>query len=201
MFKKLFASLKTQRKPKLLSAYISMREYDFFRKKAEEKIRSEKWEGRNIPLKINNFVNCWVTEEAFKKVLMERNIWFRHRGMYVGDAEGSTDDFQVKLDGQVIGVGLRSINEDSLKKWKSVAYPDDRFRLEKEKIGDYTIACYYEEGDVQFLGIISKKELLDGLEKAERRYSPRNQEHFRTVSLEKFRYGELLKFLGGLEKV
>jgi len=176
---------------------ISREDREFFKKKAEEKIKAEKW-GRRSEVKIDNFVNCWITEEAFKKVLAERNIWFRYRGLYVGDAEGSVKDFEVKIGGEVTSIGIRSINEDSLKKWKRVAYPDDRFREERDKIADFIIACYNKNGLVRFLGMIGKEKLLEELGNSRRLYSKINQEYFRAVELDKFSFEGMM---GLLEKV
>ena len=47
--------------------------------------------------------------------------------------------------------------------------------------------------------IISKGELLEELGKSRRLYSPKNQEHFRTLPLDKFGFGELRRFLEKLE--
>ncbi len=160
---------------------------ELFRKQAEQKIQAEGWgrQGRNVDLKIRNFVQCWITEEAFKQILIREKKWFRYRGLYFGDAAGAGADFVVKIDGKEISLGLRSINADSLH-WKSVAYPDDRFREEKEKIADYHVVCTQEAGKVFFLGAISKGDLLWNLECSVVKYSSKNQEKFRVVPLEKF---------------
>jgi len=178
---------------------ISQKEIEIYREKAREKIEMEKWKGRNKEVKIENFVNCWTTEEAFKKLLAANNKWCRNRGLYVGDAEGSVKDFEVKINGELKSVGIRSINEDSYKKWGTVAYPDDRFRNEPEKIANFIVSCYSCNGFVRFLGIISKEELLLELGKAEVKYSARNQEKFRTVALEKFSLSGLKEWLEKLD--
>ncbi len=156
-----------------------------FHQQAAQKIRSERWVGRNTEVKIQNFVRCWATEEAFKQLLMQHRCWFRYRGLYFGDAAGAGADFTVRINGKELTLGLRSIAADSLK-WQSVAYPDDRFRDEKEKIANYHIACIVQDNIVTFLGIISKAELLAALEHSPRRYSRKNQEYFRVIPLEKF---------------
>src|SRR3989344_539636 len=135
---------------------ISTEEIEFFTKKAAEKINAEGWEGRSTEQKTENFVNCWVTEEAFKKLLMKNKAFFRHRGLYVGDAAGAGVDFEVKENDRWITIGVRSINDDSLNRWKSVAYPEDRFLTEQHKIPDYVVACHNDNGCVTFLGIIEK---------------------------------------------
>ncbi len=175
-------------------------EVAFFQKKAEQKIEAEGWNGRNKKQKVENFVNCWVTEEAFKGVLIKYKAFFRHRALYVGDAAGAGVDFEVKVGGKWMGVGIRSINDDSFYRWKSVAYPEDRFLHEKEKIPDHVVVCHNEKGVVQFIGMIDKEMLLSELDKAERRKSTLNQEWFRKVPLEKFDYGKLVDFLGKLDK-
>ena len=69
----------------------------FFRKQAEQKIQAENWAGRNKEVKIQNFVHCWVTEEAFKQILIKEQKWFRHRGLYFGDAAGCAPVAQTPL--------------------------------------------------------------------------------------------------------
>ncbi len=171
-----------------------------FRKQAEQNINAEGWgkQGRNVQAKIDNFVHCWTTEEAFKQILIQRNIWFRYRGLYFGDAQGAGVDFTVKVAGKEVTIGLRSISADSLEKWKSVAYPNDRFEQEREHIADYHIACYHNEGNVHFLGLISKEDLLAELSHARVQYSPRNQENFRVVPLACF--NDMIPTLEKLDK-
>ena len=172
-----------------------------FVQQAKQKIDTEGWakQGRNVEVKIRNFVQCWITEEAFKQILIKQNKWFRYRGLYFGDALGAGADFTVKIEGKENTIGIRSLSKDSLEKWKSVAYPDDRFRLEKEKIADYHVVCSQEKGKVKFYGIISKDKLLEELGRSRRLYSPKNQEHFRTLPLDKFGFGELRRFLEKLD--
>ncbi len=174
---------------------------DNFISQAQQKIATEGWgkQGRNVEVKTRNFVQCWITEEAFKQLLMKKNKWFRYRGLYFGDAAGAGADFTVKINGKETTVGMRSISSDSLNKWKSVAYPDDRFMHEKEKIADYHVVCFQEKGKVRFYGAISKQDLLAELGKARRLYSKNNQEHFRTIPLEKFGLQNLLKLLEEME--
>ena len=170
----------------------------FFAKKAEEKIEAEGWEGRDKELKKNNFLRCWITEEAFKKILIEQQIWFRHRGLYVGDAAGAGVDFVVKMNNKETSLGLRSIDDISRFSYKTMAYPDDRFRLEKATIADFHIACHRKESIVTFLGIISKADLLSQLATSPRKPSRRNQEYFRTVALDIF--SSVQEFLGKVDK-
>ena len=174
---------------------IPLSEIQFYQKKAAEKIKAEKWEGRNIRQKIENFVNCWVTEEAFKQILIKHGAFFRHRALYVGDAAGAGADFTVRMSGQWITVGIRSIGADSVYRWKSVAYPEDRFLTEQDKIPEYVVACYNKQGFVKFLGIIDKETLLKALKQSERRRSGKNQEYFRKVPLGMFSLEGLEKFL------
>ncbi len=174
----------------------------FFRQQAEQKIKTEGWvkQGRNGELKKENFVRCWITEEAFKQLLIKEGKWFRNRGLYFGDASGAGADFVVKIDGKEVSLGIRSISSDSLHKWKTVAYPDDRFQNEKEKIAEYHVVCCETEGDVSFLGIISKEELLIELERSARKYSLQNQEYFRVIPLEKFRRTLLKEMINRFEE-
>ena len=55
-----------------------------FISQAKQKIESEGWgkQGRNVEVKIFNFVQCWITEEAFKQILIQKKKWFRYRGLY-----------------------------------------------------------------------------------------------------------------------
>ncbi|MBS3170076.1 hypothetical protein J4210_06355 [Candidatus Woesearchaeota archaeon] len=165
-----------------------------FEQQAAQKINIEGWakQGRNVQVKKDNFVHCWITEEAFKQILIKENKWFRNRGLYFGDAAGAGVDFIVKIGGKEVSIGLRSIAEDSLNKWKTVPYPDDRFQYEKEKIADFHVVCQRQGNVTFFFGMISKEELLTELAKSRRLYSPKNQEYFRVVPLEKFRL-ELLQ--------
>ncbi len=174
-----------------------------FISQAQQKIATEGWgkQGRNVEVKIRNFVQCWITEEAFKQILIKKEKWFRYRGLYFGDAEGAGADFTVRIKRKDTSIGIRSISLDSLNKWKSVAYPDDRFRKEKDKIADYHVVCSQERGKVKFYGIISKENLLLTLEKSQRRYSPKNQEWFRIVPLTEFKFGKLVELINSLDAV
>lgn len=183
------------------SIAVSSETIAFFRKQAEQKINIEGWakQGRNADVKTENFLNSWITEEAFKQLLIKESKWFRNRGLYFGDAAGAGADFIIKIDGKETSIGLRSINSVSLNKWKTVAYPDDRFQREKEKIADFHLACWRQGSEVSFLGMISKEELLAELAKSRRLYSSKNQEYFRVVPLEKFKLellGEMLEWMG-----
>ena len=182
-------------KMQYLEHIIPLSEISFYQKKAAEKIHAEKWEGRNIQQKIENFVNCWVTEEAFKQILIKHGAFFRHRALYVGDAAGAGADFMVKRNGQWITIGIRSIGADSVYRWKSVAYPEDRFMDEQDKISDYVVACYNKRGFVKFFGIVDKETLLHALKHSERRRSGKNQEWFRKVPLALFSLERLEQFL------
>lgn len=174
---------------------------DNFISQAQQKIETEGWgkQGRNVEVKTRNFVQCWITEEAFKQLLMKKNKWFRYRGLYFGDAKGAGADFTVRINGKETTVGMRSISSDSLNKWKSVAYPDDRFMHEKEKIAEHHVVSTQEKGKVRFYGAISKQELLTELGKARRLYSKANQEHFRTIPLERFGLRTLVELMERME--
>lgn len=176
---------------------------DIFTKQATQKIHAEGWgkEGRNTDIKIANFVHCWITEEAFKQILIQQHIWFRYRGLYFGDAQGAGADFIVKINNKETSIGLRSIAPESIQKWKTVAYPDDRFRLEQDKIADIHIVCNHAEGYTRFFGAITRAELLDELEQSQRKYSKQNQEYFRIIPLEKFTFAQLILLLEKCEKV
>ena len=176
---------------------------ELFQNQAKQKIEIEGWgkQGRNVTIKQQNFVNCWTTEEAFKQILIQKKVWFRNRGLYFGDSKGAGADFEIKVNGQEISVGLRSINDDSLNKWKTVAYPDDRFREEQEKIANHHIVCHTNNGHCKFFGIISKTDLLNELETSKILYSPKNQEKFRVIPINRFSYSDLLKLIDNAEKI
>ena len=82
-----------------------------------------------------------------------------------------------------------------------MAYPDDRFNSEKDKIADYIIVCHNENGCVKFYGIISKEKLLTEMELAKRMYSKMNQEYFRTVSLDHFSFQEMINLIERMDKI
>lgn len=181
---------------------ISPDQLEFFRKQAKQKIEIEGWgkQGRNVDVKTDNFVHCWTTEEAFKQILIKEGVWFRNRGLYFGDAQGAGADFTVRIEGKEVSVGLRSVNSDSLHVWKSVAYPDDRFREEQDKIADHHIVCHHDEGHAKFFGIIGKEEMLRALEYSKRLYSRKNQEHFRVIHLSRFKFERLVELIEQMEK-
>jgi len=185
-----------------LQHQVPQDQINFFRKQAEQKIASEGWakQGRNVDVKVNNFVHCWVTEEAFKQILIEKKVWFRNRGLYFGDSQGAGADFTVKIDGKETTIGLRSVARESLNKWKQVAYPDDRIRL-GEKIADYHIVCNHDQGDSKFFGIISREDLLEAVADGRRLYSKNNQEYFRVIPLEFFSYEKLISLFENMEKI
>ncbi len=183
-----------------LSHKIEQHLINFYRQQAQQKIMMEGWKGRNTEVKIQNFVNCWVTEEAFKQLLIQRNVKFKHRGLYFGDAAGAGEDFTVYKDGEPISLGLRSISSASLFTWKTVAYPDDRFREEQHKIAKHHVVCHNDDGMSRFMGIISKVDLLSSLEQSEVKFSKKNQEKFRLIPLENFSYDNLIGMLDGLDK-
>lgn len=185
----------------MLSYQVHSTLISLFRQQATQKIQAEGWakQGRNVQAKIDNFVHCWITEEAFKQILIQQGKWFRYRGLYFGDAEGAGADFVVKIAGKELSVGLRSVAPESLSKWKTIAYPDDRFQREQDKIADVHIICNHDNGLTRFFGLISKEELLQELTLSKRLYSPKNQEYFRVIPLEKFRYDSLVEFLGRMD--
>ncbi len=175
---------------------------ELFTAQARQKIEVEKWgrDGRNTEVKVANFVHCWVTEEAFKQILISRGIWFRYRGLYFGDAQGAGADFTVRIDGVEVSVGLRSVAPESLERWRSVAYPDDRFRDEQDKIAQHHIVCNHTNGWTRLFGAISKEDLLMELERSQRKFSKNNQEYFRVIPMERFRFENLILLLEKMER-
>jgi len=187
----------------MLQFQVSEELIALFRKQAQQKIQAEGWgkDGRPTDIKVQNFVHCWTTEEAFKQILIKEQKWFRYRGLYFGDAQGAGADFTLKIGGKEVSLGLRSVAPESLTKWFSVPYPDDRFQNEKDKIADYHLLCNHSDGLTTFYGLISKEELLKELQKSERKYSKNNQEYFRTIPLSKFSLENLQNLLEKIDKV
>ncbi len=198
-----YLSLRMETSPGVLEYSVSPALLALFHQQATQKIQSEGWakQGRNVDVKIQNFVRCWTTEEAFKQILMQCGIWFRYRGLYFGDAKGAGADFTVRIERKEVTIGLRSVLLDSIQKWNSIPYPDDRFRDEKETIAEYHVLCSEEQGRVIFIGMISKEELLSALQASERKYSAKNQEYFRTIPLEQFTLSELISLIARMERV
>ena len=136
-----------------------------------------------------------------RQILISKKIWFRNRGLYFGDSQGAGADFIVKIEGKEVSIGLRSIAPDSLYKWKSVAYPDDRIREEPEKIAQFHIVCNHADGHTKFFGIISKEEMMKELEQSKRLYSPKNGEYFRIIPLDKFNFSNLVGLIDKMDVV
>jgi len=186
-----------------LTESIPEEDRKLFRKFAKEKIQAEGWakQGRNAFVKEKNFYTCWVSEKAFQNLLKKRGIRFSTRGLYVGESEGAGFDFTVKKKGEKVTLGLRSIQKDSLYKYRSVAYPDDRFRKEQNKIADYIIVCHDEDPKVHFIGAIRKEALMRKLSQSKRLKSILNQEFFRVVPLEDFSMSLLLTLFDELDRL
>jgi hypothetical protein len=185
---------------KYIQLHIDQQHIDFYKRKAAEKIYAEGWIGRNRAQKARNFVNCWITEEAFKHLLIKKKAFFRHRSLYVGDAAGAGADFEVKQHGKWKTVGIRSVNVASLLKWKSVTYPEDRFLKEPHRIPDFIVGCHNKNGCVMFFGTVDKATLLCELGKSVRKMSKTNQEWFRKIGIEKFCYDRLAILVDSLDK-
>lgn len=186
-----------------LQYQVSLSLIELFRQQAQQKIKAEGWakQNRNVETKIDNFVHCWITEEAFKQILIQNKIWFRYRGLYFGDAQGAGADFTIRVKVKETSLGLRSVAPESLTQWKTVAYPNDRFQSEKEKISDYHVVCNQDQGLVKFFGVITKKELLNQLENSPVLYSKKNQEKFRIINLDQFKFKDLLELLEQAERI
>ena len=171
------------------------------RDQAEFKIDSEGWQGRNTEVKKENFFNCYVSEHAFSKILGAKRIKFQHRGSYIGPASGAGVDFTCWRDGREVTFGIRNINKDSIHKWKSVAYPDDRFRDEPDKIADYIVVCHHDKGEVEFFGMVERARFMELLGESNVLRSRLNQEKFRTVPLEEFSLSVMNDLLEILDKI
>jgi hypothetical protein len=186
---------------KMTNITIPPGDLTFYRQQAVFKIKSEGWNGRNKEQKEHNFYNCWVTEDAFKRILTQHNVEFNNRAVYFGKPDAAGMDFTCWKNGKEVTIGIRSINKDSAYKWKSVAYPNDRFCDEPEKIADYIVACHHEDGNVTFFGCVGKEKFMELLGKSRILHSRMNQEKFRTVPLEEFSLLEMSGVLEGLDRV
>ncbi|MDI6905721.1 MAG: hypothetical protein QMD13_09630 [Candidatus Bathyarchaeia archaeon] len=81
-----------------------------------------------------------------------------------------------------------------------VPYPNDRFRLEREKIHDYVIisSVSFIEGKgavVRFYGALHRDDLIKILQTIQPHLSPAQQEYFRPVPLKHFSYDLMLDLL------
>lgn len=178
------------------------------REKARKKIKQEKWGegGRNVPLKERNFLQCWVSEIAFGKILDKQKIRNTWAGTYVGDAEHAPPNYIIWIKGVETKLGIRSRLLSLLARYLEVPYPDDRFRLEKEKIHDYVIASSVSFLDgkgavVRFYGACKRANLLKILETIQRIPSREQQEYFRPVPLEHFSFDLMLKLFQEADKI
>lgn len=177
------------------------------REKARKKIEQEKWgeTRRNVPLKESNFLQCWVSEIAFGKILVSRKIRNVWAGTYVGDAEHAPPNYIIWIKGVETKLGIRSRLLSALARWLEVPYPDDRFRLEKEKIHDHVIASSVsflngKGAGVRFYGACERANLLKILETIQRILSSKQQEYFRPVPLKYFSFDLMLKLLQEADK-
>lgn len=171
------------------------------RDQANFKIDSEGWHGRNTDVKKENFFNCYVSEHAFSQIIGRKKIKFQHRGSYIGPASGAGVDFTCWKDGREVTFGIRNINKDSVHTWKSVAYPDDRFRDEPDKIADYIVVCHHDEGEVEFFGMVERGRFMELLGRSDVLRSRLNQEKFRTVALGEFSLSVMDDVLGMLDTI
>jgi len=171
-----------------------------FREKARKKIEQEKWVGRNATLKEYNFVQCWTSEKAFGEILAKRNIRNEWAGTYVGDVEHAPPNYKIWINKTETTLGIRSRTLRDLSRWLEVPYPNDRFRLEKEKIHDYVIISSVSFADgkgatVRFYGALHRDDLIKILETIPHHLSPAQQEYFRPVPLKHFNYNLMLDLL------
>jgi hypothetical protein len=189
---------------KFLKITITEETVDQFYLKAKDKIEIEKWEGRNKTVKINNFLNAWISEYGWHNLLVENNISHQWAGFFVGKQEDAPLDFIIRIDKKNYTLGIRSRNITDLKKWMEVPYPDDRFRHEQIMIEDFLIisAIIQNQGtrEVRYFGAITKKDLLKCLESIKPKYSPRNQELFRPIPIQYFSFPLMDKILEIAEK-
>ena len=191
-----------------LEESVDEKTIESLREKAAKKIEQEKWgdKGRNVPLKGFNFLQCWVSEIAFGKILDSQKIRNSWAGTYVGDAEHAPPNYTIWIKGVETKLGVRSRLLKDLARWLEVPYPDDRFRLEKEKIHDYIIASSVsflngKGAVVRFYGACERTNLLKILETIQRIPSKGQQEYFRPVPLKHFSFDLMLKLFKEADKI
>jgi hypothetical protein len=190
---------------KCLEECIDEQTIEFFREKARKKIEDEKWVGRDAALKEKNFLQCWISERAWGKILDKRNIRNEWAGTYVGDAEHAPPNYKIWINKVETTLGIRSRTLKDLARWLEVPYPDDRFRLEREKIHDYIIISSVSFIDrkgaiVRFYGALHRDDLIKILQTIQRHLSPAQQEYFRPVPLKHFNYDLMLDLLSKADR-
>lgn len=185
---------------KYLEEYMDEQTIESFREKARKKIEQEKWVGRNAELKEKNFLQCWTSEKAWGKILDKDNIRNAWAGTYVGDVKHAPPNYKIWINKVETTLGIRSRTLRDLARWLEVPYPNDRFRLESEKIHDYVIISSVDfiEGKgatVRFYGALHKDDLIKILQTIQPHLSRAQQEYFRPVPLENFSYDLMLDLL------
>jgi len=190
-----------------LEVQIDANTIEKLRKKAKEKIKTEGWalKGRDADLKADNFARCWTSEIAWGSILKQRNIKGQWAGLYVGNAEQAPPNYFMWFEGVKKTVGIRSRDIRALTRWEEVPYPNDRVRLEPEKIHDVTIVSsisFATKGaTVRFYGAIDKEQFLPILQRTYRKLSRAQQEYFRPVPLEHFSFELMLDLLKKADKI
>lgn len=185
---------------KYLEENIDEQTIQSFREKARKKIEQEKWDGRNALLKERNFLQCWTSEKAWGQILDKENIRNKWAGTYVGDVEHAPPNYKIWINKVETTLGMRSRTLRDLTRWLEVPYPNDRFRLEKEKIHDFIIisSVNFIQGKgatVRFYGALHREDLIKILQTIPRHLSEAQQEYFRPVPLEHFGYDLMLDLL------
>jgi len=185
---------------KYLEEHIDEQTITSFREKARKKIEQEKWVGRNAELKEKNFLQCWTSEKAWGKILDKDNIRNAWAGTYVGDVKHAPPNYKIWINKVETTLGIRSRTLRDLSHWLEVPYPNDRFRLESEKIHDYIIisSVNFIEGKgatVRFYGALHREDLIKILQTIQPHLSPAQQEYFRPVPLKNFSYDLMLDLL------
>lgn len=189
-----------------LEASVSQQAIEVFNEKAKKKIAHEKWTGRDVDLKAFNFMQCWTSEKAWGGILDDRGIKNEWAGMYVGDAQHAPPNYKLWIKGNQTTLGIRSRTLGDLVRWEEVPYPDDRFRLEREKIHNYIIVASVDFIEtkgalVRFYGACTSVDLIKALETIERHLSSAQQEYFRPVPLERFKYDLMVEVLDKADRV
>ena len=192
---------------RFLEVQVDAKTIESLRRKAKEKIEIEGWasKGRDADLKADNFARCWTSEIAWGQILQKENVKGKWAGLYVGDAEHAPPNYYMWFRGQKKTIGIRSRDIRALTRWKEVPYPNDRVRLEPERIHDFTIVSSIEfspkGATVRFYGATEKERFLPVLQKTYRKLSRAQQEYFRPVPLRHFSYKLMLDLLKKADKI
>jgi hypothetical protein len=166
---------------------------------ARELAKARGYKGAYAKTKIENYVNGWVAEHAWLRVLNEADRLYQYRGQYIGDPDEAGADFtMLGSDNAKVSVGIRSRKRSLMDQYEQVPYPTRRLQPgdEQKKVADVVIASDVapsEGGDmeVRFHGAVRRDRLLELGKDAETIGSAPNQETASLIPLSEFSWDEL----------